>query len=824
MNTIGIKIALVLAGFIGLVRSVAGETAAAPVLHLAIATHSEDTFHPETPDYSASKSSYTNSRNALIAFAQLMQARNIPWNWECDWNFLNAAYTNEVLSPDAALLAQTGGTNIVAWLRYTMGVETDPHSHELGGYNYADVAYLFTRLGVTPSSVVGGHIWDPSYATWQNWPRFTGSGLRGLRYTNYIWRPWLLMGAGTPQHVRDPVATGLWLPAATDAFFAHTNTGSIAAWGMWTEERFGELLDLLATNGVPTNRLWTAGIVFGQQDFIKPGYLTNLVAPMLDTLAALRDAERLRFVQFEQGLRIWTNQFSASGEVRQAPQDCVTFSLNIQDFSYPDLSATTLNRALDLHEETGVPVDVFLTTTMTDLYRSNYPALFNRLLTSSVAALSYHIRPPDPYYQNYDWLGLNAWMSGGQSNRVYSTVINYENRALDLIAGSTNNASGGYAQLRDLAGYKPYIVGALSDAPLQGAVYSAFRNLGARLAVVHGRMVNLTNRTRFGLYEKPEHFDLRLFETNWAGWIPDSILSNCLAAVHATNSAVPPYFVGVKMHDNDFFAEDSAWVTVYQQGPHVPPWTNALTTKSALLPPDEQTNMWNRYEAMVRHVAASRDRFYPVNARGILRLLGFGPQSLTLASACIAEAAPVGSEVGQFVATTNRTAVVTNTWWQLVSGPGDSDSSAFTISNSMLRTAAIFDHETQPFRFIRVRVTDTNAISNEHYFAVAVTNILTDDDDDDDHTEAQELVAGTDPLDASSVLRLQPPVRSGAETLLSWAAVPAKTYSVQYSKNLAGGWMDVPGATTNAAATSVTLRLPLAAEGASFYRLRVIAP
>ncbi len=40
----------------------------------------------------------------------------------------------------------------------------------------------------------------------------------------------------------------------------------------------------------------------------------------------------------------------------------------------------------------------------------------------------------------------------------------------------------------------------------------------------------------------------------------------------------PPFVAGIKMHDNDFFAEDSAWTTVYlakgaRQGP---PWNTAL--------------------------------------------------------------------------------------------------------------------------------------------------------------------------------------------------------------------------------------------------------
>src|SRR6185503_18132538 len=113
---------------------------------------------------------------------------------------------------------------------------------------------------------------------------------------------------------------------------------------------------------LPTNRMWTAGFTFGQGQFATGlGYLTNVVVPMIDMIAALRDAGRIRVVQFEEGMSIWTNQFGASGTNYQAPADTLTFSLNVQDFSYPDLSADVIDRAVTLHESAGVPVDVFLT-------------------------------------------------------------------------------------------------------------------------------------------------------------------------------------------------------------------------------------------------------------------------------------------------------------------------------------------------------------------------------------------------------------------------------------------------------------------------------
>jgi hypothetical protein len=786
-----------------------------PVLHLAIATHSED-----QPNYSANKTLYVNNRNALVAFAQLMAARNLKWNWQCDWSFLNAAYTNEVFLPDANLLASTANTNIVAWLRYVMGVETDPHSHENGGYNYADVAFLFTRMGVTPSGVVGGHIYDPAYATYQNWPKFLGAGLSGMRYTNYVWRPQLLMGGGTPNHIADPVATGLWLPAGASNYLGHSPIGAIAAWGQWGEDRFTELLDLLATNGLPTNRMWTAGFTFGQGQFTTPGYLTNVVTPIVDMLAAFRDAGRIRVVQFEEGLNIWTNEFGAIGTNYHAPLDTVTFSLNVQDFSYPNLSAEVIDRAITLHETTGVPVDVFLTTTIVDLYQSNYPALLNRLLTSPVVALAYHTRPPVPYRVNFDWAGLQSMTS----NQVYNVVTNYETHGLDLVTGQPTTSSGGYTKLRTLAGYAPLTAGIATETSLIGPVQTGFSRLGAKINVNHERAVNLTNRTVRGMYEKPEHVDLRLFETNYDGVAPALILSNAFQLARNSNGMAPPYFVGVKMHDNDFFASNSAWVTVYEGKRDQGPWTNAPTLKSLLISTNEMTNMWNRYEQMARYVGSNQMRYAALNARGILSRLEVGPQWPLLSPARLAEGASNGTVAGQFSAVTNRYSANTNFTWRFVSGPGDCHNGDFTLnSNGVLRAAITFDHETQTVRYVRVRAADTNSLWAEQYFAVVVTNIVTDDDDVDGHTEEQETLAGTDPLDPNSVLRFTGFTSSGTNLMVTWTAVPARTYVLQTATNVVGPYLDLPGPPMNATGNLVNLNLTTT-NTSGFFRLRLVTP
>ena len=73
----------------------------------------------------------------------------------------------------------------------------------------------------------------------------------------------------------------------------------------------------------------------------------------------------------------------------QTPQVYSFFALNTQDFAYPQQSADLVWRVIDLHESLDVPIDISLTTTMVDLYESQFMDLLRRLCTSRVVCLGY---------------------------------------------------------------------------------------------------------------------------------------------------------------------------------------------------------------------------------------------------------------------------------------------------------------------------------------------------------------------------------------------------------------------------------------------------
>ncbi|MBL9016673.1 MAG: hypothetical protein JNL83_20970, partial [Myxococcales bacterium] len=261
-----------------------GPPAAHARVHVVLFTHVEDNTPQGTLGSAQSRQAYTTLRARLVETAQRFRARSLPWVLQPDWKLLEAARLYE----DAAMIASTAGKNVFRYLHEDLGVVIDPHSHENGGYNYTDVAYLLDQLGVGGSTVIGGHIWDPALAQFQQWDRFRVA-VAGEKYPSASWRGDLLIGAGTPNHVNDPLVSGVWRPADRDHYFDDDPDGNIVAVGAWHDGVAGvqELVELHASGVVPADQLLTASWN------VTPLALADLAtveATVLAPMAALRDA------------------------------------------------------------------------------------------------------------------------------------------------------------------------------------------------------------------------------------------------------------------------------------------------------------------------------------------------------------------------------------------------------------------------------------------------------------------------------------------------------------------------------------------------------
>jgi hypothetical protein len=93
----------------------------------------------------------------------------------------------------------------------------------------------------------------------------------------------------------------------------------------------------------------------------------------------------------------------------------------------------------------------------------------------------------------------------------------------------------------------------------------------------------------------------------------------------------------------------------------------------------------------------------------------------------------------------------------------------------------------------------------------------TGDDDGDGQTNADELIAGTDPLNPNSRFAIETIVATPTGTTLTWTAVPGRIYTVETRDDLSNGvWVPIASGLTNGTYTDSVI-----SPSRKFYRLKV---
>ncbi|MBM4380973.1 MAG: hypothetical protein FJ086_16995, partial [Deltaproteobacteria bacterium] len=249
---------------------------------------------------------YLQTRQRLLDNAEAFQRRGLTWVFQPDWKLLVAAQAYE----DETTRASTAGKNVLQFLREDRGVVVDPHSHEKQGYTYTDVAHLLGQLGVGGSTVIGGHVWDPSLPEFAHWERFR-TAQPGSKFPGASWRGDILMGHGTPNHVNDPTASGIWRPKDPDHFFEDDPAANITAVGDYTHDLEGvsTLLGLYDSGAVPASCMLTSTYHLTPAALGNPAAVeADLLAP-LDTLVA---GGRVVVTDFTSLVQTWNSAYGAA--------------------------------------------------------------------------------------------------------------------------------------------------------------------------------------------------------------------------------------------------------------------------------------------------------------------------------------------------------------------------------------------------------------------------------------------------------------------------------------------------------------------------------
>ena len=279
-----------------------------PPIQVVIFTHIEDNTPGGMLGSAANRATYLSLRSSLLQMAALTGRYKMRWSLEPDWKVLLAALQYE----DAATTSSTSGVNVLRYLRDSLNVAIDPHSHEGGGYNYTDVAHLLDSLRVGGSTIIGGHIWDPTLPQFSAWDRFR-MPVRGAQYPSAMWRGDILMGSGTPNHVNDPIVSGVWRPKSRDSYFDDDPAGNIACVGAFRGDLPGisELVARYRSGQTATTCMLTATMHINPSDITAPGGLTIIENTVLKPLAALRDSGQVKLTDFTALVATWRQEFSA---------------------------------------------------------------------------------------------------------------------------------------------------------------------------------------------------------------------------------------------------------------------------------------------------------------------------------------------------------------------------------------------------------------------------------------------------------------------------------------------------------------------------------
>lgn len=277
-----------------------------PPIHLTFVSHNEEPGS-DHPDYLSDRSFYLENRERVHCLALLLKGKDARLNFQSDWNFLQAVRMYDV----GEVTSNSNGKNIVQWLVEDMGFEADPHAHETQ-YNYADVAFLHTLLGVEPSKTVGGFLYLPPDNP-HGWEQHR-EGISGRMHPDYFWKADLLWGAATMNHQgSDDQSSGVWKPFDRFEFTRHDPSQRLVYIGggcVLMQDRespdfssMERILKALDTKNVPLDGFYTA-TVFIPQQCIDPRMLRE-VGENLDRLAPLVQQGRIIWSPLSRIARIW---------------------------------------------------------------------------------------------------------------------------------------------------------------------------------------------------------------------------------------------------------------------------------------------------------------------------------------------------------------------------------------------------------------------------------------------------------------------------------------------------------------------------------------
>ena len=125
----------------------------------------------------------------------------------------------------------------------------------------------------------------------------------------------ILMGAATPNHVNDPIVSGVWRPRNRGSYFTDDPMGNIVSVGGFKGDIAGvsELWNLGKAGTIAANCILTSTYHITSASIATPGKLAEVERDVIAPLVSLRSAGQVVLTDFTSLVSTWRNQYSATG-------------------------------------------------------------------------------------------------------------------------------------------------------------------------------------------------------------------------------------------------------------------------------------------------------------------------------------------------------------------------------------------------------------------------------------------------------------------------------------------------------------------------------
>lgn len=281
-----------------------------PPIYITVVSHNEEPVSGRYPNFVEDEDAFWTHRNAVLDFATRLHERGVHYDWQSDWNFLQA-----VLKYDNGT-AETKGKNMVRYLYEDLDVSIDAHAHE-STYNYADVGYLIEQLGVPVNGVVGGFKLLPPGESKLEYLQQT---IRGNIYKDYEWQPQILWGGASIGHQNDPVVAGVWRPSSAEAYTTDGGDDRLPYVGGFTGNWDGVdyLLEQQQKGELQNRGMYVANIMINQDEITDYDF-RNTFMNTLDTYLDYSREGALRWVTLVDVIRIWQDEYGSQPTIYIGP-------------------------------------------------------------------------------------------------------------------------------------------------------------------------------------------------------------------------------------------------------------------------------------------------------------------------------------------------------------------------------------------------------------------------------------------------------------------------------------------------------------------------